>query len=166
MYLILLASLNENSKLANRILEKLQKQQKEVELINLVDLNLPMYDSNKHSNNGIPDAAKILGEKMDKAQGFIIVSPEYNYSIPPVLSNAVAWTSRINEDFRQYFTEKVVLLATHSGVGGNDLISSLRTQFSRLGSFVMPREIITTYSKDIKEESLEKILAQFIKFTR
>jgi chromate reductase, NAD(P)H dehydrogenase (quinone) len=166
MYLILVASLNENLKLANRILEKLEKNNKEAELINLVKLNLPMYDSDKELNEGIPDVAKKLGEKMQKAQGFIIVSPEYNYSIPPVLSNAIAWTSRISEDFRQYFSEKMVLLATHSGVNGYDVISSLRTQFSRLGAFVMPREIITTYTKEIKEESLDKILAQFIKFAQ
>lgn len=165
MYLIFVASLNENMKLANTIDQELKALNKEAKIINLVDLELPMYYSNKEINDGFPPIIKELTEKMDKAEGYIFVSPQYNYSMPPVLTNFIAWISRFNENFRKFFIEKTVLLATHSGTDGSDVIDSMRMQFSKLGAFVIPREVTITYSDKLHLESLQKTLAQFIKFS-
>lgn len=161
MILIFVASLNENMKLANTIKADLDKQSIDSKIINLVELNLPMYDTFKEQNDGIPQVALDLAKDMEKASAYIIVSPEYNYGVPPVLVNTIAWISRIGDDFRALFTLKTIQLATHSGSGGEDLLNSLRSQFTRLGSIVMPREIIATYVNHVKEDSLEKILVQF-----
>lgn len=165
MYLILVASLNENMKLANILQEQLKEFGKDSKIINLVDLNLPMYDSFKEEHDGIPSQIAPLMDEMENADGYIIVSPEYNYSLPPVLVNAIAWISRVGDDFRRVFTLKVIQLATHSGGGGNDVSNAMRSQLTKLGSLVMPREIITTYQTPIRTDSSEKILKQFIKFT-
>jgi len=99
---------------------------------------------------------------MKTATGYIVVSPEYNYSIPPSLTNVIAWLSRSGESFRELFALKYVQLATHSGVGGNDVCNAMRTQFSRLGAIVAPREIVTTPQKEVEEGSLQRILSQFV----
>lgn len=112
-----------------------------IELINLVDLELPMYDSRKEDRDGIPTKIGELAEVMKKANGYIFVAPEYNYSLPPVLGNFVAWVSRCGEDFREVFQMKKIQLATHSGSGGDDLMNAMRIQFTRLGAMVMPRGI-------------------------
>lgn len=166
MILIFVASLNENMKLANTIKTKLNKQNIDSKIINLVNLNLPMYDTLKEQNDGIPQKALDLAKEMEEAKAYIFISPEYNFGVPPVLVNTIAWISRIGDNFRVLFSLKKIQLATHSGSNGLDLLNSLRSQFTRLGSIVMPREIIATYENPCKEDSLERILEQFKSFIK
>ena len=161
MILIFVASLNENMKLAKNLQEQLKNENLNSEIINLVELNLPMYDTLKEQNDGIPTKINELSEKMNKAEGFIFISPEYNFSLPPVLVNTIAWLSRIGDDFRALFTLKKIQLATHSGSGGQDALNAMRTQFTRLNAIVLPREILTTYTKALNLESSQRIISQF-----
>ncbi|RXJ91771.1 NADPH-dependent FMN reductase [Arcobacter sp. CECT 8983] len=164
MILIFVASLNENMKLAKKVKEQLQENGKESEIINLVELNLPMYDSNKEEKDGIPSSIKPIIEKMKSCDSYVFISPEYNFSLPPVLVNFVAWISRVGNDFRELFSMKKVQLATHSGSFGSDVTACMRSQFTKLGAVVMPREIITTYQNGLNEESSKKILSTFASF--
>lgn len=166
MTLIFVASLNENMNLANKLQKQLEQLGKNSKIINLVELQLPMYDSLKEENEGIPKKALDLINEMKEAKDYIFVSPEYNYSLPPVLVNMVAWVSRVGDDFRALFANKAVLLASHSGGGGNDVINAMRNQFTKLNSFVMPREIIITYQKALNEKSSLKILSSFVEFSK
>ena len=166
MYTILVASLNENMKLAKLIQNHLEAMKIQSEIINLVDLNIPLYDSFKETNDGIPSKILELSNTMKNATGYIIIAPEYNFSIPPVLTNVIAWLSRSGENFRELFTLKYVQLATHSGITGIDVCNAMRTQFSKLGAIVAPREILTTYDKHIEEGSLQRILTQFISISQ
>lgn len=162
MYTIFVASLNENMKLAKTLQELLTSLGKDSEIINLVELGLPMYDSGKEEKDGIPKKVNSLIEKMDKAEGYIFVSPEYNFSLPPVLVNTIAWISRVEDDFRKLFTLKTIQLATHSGGGGSDVSNAMRNQFTKLGSIIAPRDIITTYKLTLNRDSSKRILKQFI----
>lgn len=166
MYAILVASLNENMTLAKRIQKNLETQNIASTIINLVDLNVTLYDSSKEANEGIPSAILELSNTLKSASGYIVVSPEYNYSTPPVLTNVIAWLSRSGENFREVFGVKYIQLATHSGSGGNDVCNAMRLQFSKLGAIVAPREIITTYEKEIEEGSLGRILSQFVAISK
>lgn len=166
MYLIFVASLNENMKLANTLQDQLIELGKESQIINLVDLDLPMYDSFKEEHDGIPKKIGTLIEDMKNASAYVFVSPEYNFSLPPVLVNTVAWISRVGDDFREVFTLKPIQLATHSGGGGSDVSNAMRSQFSKLGSLVMPREIITTYQTPLREDSSKRILEQFVQVAK
>lgn len=162
MYLIFVSSLNENVKLANRIKDELKDSGKDSELINLVDLNLPMYDTSKEQNDGIPQKALDLAEKMKDAEGYVFVSPEYNFNVPPVLVNFISWISRIGENFRALFSLKTIQLATHSGSNGKDFMTSTKNQFTKLGAIVAPREIITSYAQGIEEDTLKTIVNEFV----
>ncbi|WP_263833478.1 NADPH-dependent FMN reductase [Sulfurospirillum oryzae] len=166
MYLILVASLNENMKLAGKIQKCLETMGVKSQIINLVDLNITLYDSSKETNDGIPSKILELSNTMKNSSGYIVVAPEYNYSIPPVLTNVIAWISRSNENFRELFTLKCIQLATHSGITGNDVCNAMRLQFSKLGAVVAPREILTTPNKKIEEDSLQRILTQFLSISR
>ena len=61
---------------------------------------------------GIPAAVAAMGEAIAKADGVIVVTPEYNYSIPGGLKNAIDWLSRVKPN---PFLDKPVALASASG---------------------------------------------------
>lgn len=166
MYLIFVSSLNKNMELAKVLQEQLSQNGKDSKIINLVDLNLPLYDSVKEEKDGIPKVLEGIISQMETASGYVFISPEYNYSTTPVLLNFIAWVSRIGDDFRKLFTLKVVQLATHAGGGGQDGVNAMRVQLVRLGSIVMPREIITSYTNPLREDSSKRILEQFIKVAK
>ena len=166
MYLLFVASLNENMKLAKRIEQSLETMGVKSEIINLVDLDITLYDSSKEANGGIPSKIMELSSIMKNASGYVVVAPEYNFSIPPSLTNVIAWLSRCGESFRELFALKYIQLATHSGSGGNDVCNAMRMQFSKLGAIVAPREIVTAYGKTIEEDSLKRILMQFVSISK
>src|SRR5215470_13687485 len=57
-----------------------------------VDLNLPLYNSDDEA--AFPAAATTAKKKVEAADAVLIVTPEYNRSIPGVLKNAIDWISR------------------------------------------------------------------------
>lgn len=164
MILIFVSSLNENMKLAHQLQEQLQQLNQNSKIINLVELHLPMYDSLKEENDGIPPIIQELIVEMKSATGYLFVSPEYNFSLPPVHVNFIAWVSRVGEDFRELFALKTIQLATHSGGDGTNVSNAMRIQFTKLGSIVMPRDIVTTYQLALKKESSKRILNTFADF--
>lgn len=161
--LTIVSSTNENKKLAEVLNDYANNLKQETQTINLVGYDLPLYDMEKEVKDGIPIPVYEIIEQMEKADAFIVVAPEYNGSVPPVLSNAIAWISRTNENFRALFSEKAILLATHSGSGGIDLMQSMRIQFTKLGAIVIPRQIITTYQTKLVESTAIHCIEQLIR---
>lgn len=161
MYTILVASLNENVKLAKILESQLEKLEAKSKIINLVELNLPMYTS-REEEKGIPQVVNEVVKVLEASEGYIVIAPEYNYSIPPVLTNAVAWISRVDKDFKKYFNNKKILLATHSGGGGTDVLRDMRNQFTKLGAEVLTSEILTTYKKPLEEGYSKQVLLEFM----
>lgn len=72
--------------------------------------SLPHYNADVQIQ-GFPREAEALGERIRGADGVIIVSPEYNFSIPGVLKNAIDWLSRLPD---QPFKDKPVALQSAS----------------------------------------------------
>ncbi len=166
MIMIFVASLNENAKLAKVIEKDLNNRGLETKIVSLVELELPMYDTNKEANDSIPQIALDLAKEMENAKGYVFVSPEYNFNVPPVLVNTIAWISRIGDDFRTLFSLKTVQLATHSGSNGIDFLYSFRNQLTKLGAVVAPRDIITTYTEPVREDSVNRIIDQYSKLLK
>ncbi|MGB5791566.1 NADPH-dependent FMN reductase [Poseidonibacter sp.] len=163
---ILIASSNNNQKLGLKLKELAQEQNCEVELINLVDLRLPLYSTVEEEEKGRPEAVLDLASSILELKAFIIVAPEYNGVMPPVLNNAMAWTSRATKDWRDAFNEKIVGLATHSGGGGQKGLQAMRIQFQHLGANILARELLTTYEKPLNEDSAISMINQLDKLSR
>ena len=70
---ILVASSNNNLKLGLKLQELAQNLGHEAELINLVDLRLPLYSTVEEQENGIPENALDLVSKILGLKAFIIV---------------------------------------------------------------------------------------------
>lgn len=163
---ILVASSNNNLKLGKKLQELAKEQGVESEIIDLVSLNLPLYNVLEEEKNGIPPAAKELAQKIIEFKSFIIIAPEYNGVMPPVLNNAISWISRATEDWRDAFNEKFVGLATHSGGGGTKVLQAMRLQFGHMGANILSREILTSYDKPLNEESANSMISQLAKLSK
>jgi len=160
--LVVVCSLGKNVELAEQLMTVLNELGEKNKMINLVDIPLPLY-STKEESTAIPSEAKQLAEEFASAGRFIIVAPEYNGSMPPVLNNAVAWISRGGGDnWRSAFNGKYAVVATHSGGGGLHVLKAIRGQFEYLGCTVLARGIQTNFQKSLNPESAKTILTQLI----
>jgi NAD(P)H-dependent FMN reductase len=162
---ILVASVNKNMQLALNIQEVVTELGQQSEIINLVALDLPMYTSIIEDEKGIPQEVKDLAEHLKTFDALIIVSPEYNRSMPPVLNNAIAWISRVGDDFRSIFNQKFIALASHSGAGGMRGNDAVRTMFSYIGANVLSREIINNYSKEYKKDTVVSVVKELVAYS-
>jgi chromate reductase, NAD(P)H dehydrogenase (quinone) len=80
---------------------------------------IPLYDGDLEAAQGIPPAVSALKESIVAAQGLLLVTPEYNNSIPGVFKNAVDWLSRPPADISRVFGGLPVALigASPGGLG-------------------------------------------------
>ena len=163
---ILLASVNKNKELALNIQEVVTELEAKSEIINLVTLDLPMYTSLIEDEKGIPQEVKELAKYLQTFDAFIVVSPEYNGSIPPVLNNAIAWVSRVGDDFRAIFHQKFIAIASHSGGGGMRGNDAVRTMFAYVGANVLTRELLTNYKKPYKKETAMAIVKELLFYSK
>ncbi len=60
--------------------------------------DIPPYNADLQAANGDPDGVAELKRKIATADAVLIATPEYNYSIPGVLKNAIDWVSRPPKD--------------------------------------------------------------------
>lgn len=73
--------------------------------------NFPVYNADIQNGSGFPADVEGLAAAIRKADGVIIVTPEYNYSVPGGLKNAIDWVSRLKD---QPFTNKPVAIQSAS----------------------------------------------------
>ena len=65
--------------------------------LEIVDLSpIPFFNEDVEAE-GVPQVIVDFKEKLAAADAILISTPEYNYSIPPVLKNALDWASRGTE---------------------------------------------------------------------
>jgi chromate reductase len=57
----------------------------------------PLYNFDDQQATGIPKEIDELNDAIKAADGVLIVSPEYNWSVPAGLKNAIDWISRYKE---------------------------------------------------------------------
>ncbi len=55
----------------------------------------PIFNADALQDDGFPQAVKQAAHDIDSADAILIVSPEYNYSVPGGLKNAIDWLSRV-----------------------------------------------------------------------
>jgi len=155
---ILVASSGKNVALAKVFEQQLASKSIPFSTLHLCDLDLPMYTTEQEQKGIEMPGFKAASDEIKAAKGLIVCAPEYNGSMPPVLNNFIAWLSTSTEDFREHFNGKFVALATHSGGGGHNLMTSMRIQFSHLGANVLGRVAIVNSSKPINLKTIEALV--------
>jgi len=64
---------------------------------------IPLYDGDVEAAQGLPKTVVELKDRIAAADGLLLVTPEYNNSIPGVFKNAIDWLSRPDTDIARVF---------------------------------------------------------------
>jgi chromate reductase len=130
-------------------------------------IEMPLYNSDMQAE-GFPPAATALAEAIRAADGVIIVSPEYNWTIPGGLKNAIDWVSRTKD---QPFANKPVCLQSCSmGIlGGARMQYHMRQSMVFLNAFVFNTpEVLVAQAQnkfddktgELKDEATRAVIKQ------
>lgn len=125
-----------NVRLAHDIARRLREAGHEAELTPFHELVTPNYDEGLRAE-GFPAGAENWKTRMLDADATILVSPEYNYSIPGHLKNTIDWVSR----YRPIPFRGIPLFlasASPSLIGGNRGLWATRIPLESLGAHVHP----------------------------
>jgi len=136
----------------------------------------PFYNADVQEASGFPGPVNELAEAIRAADGVLFVTPEYNWSMPGALKNAIDWLSRMKE---QPFKEKPVAIqsASQGPLGGARMQYHWRMSMTFLNAFIYgtPEVFVglaaTKFDKDTLElkdqptkDAVKAQLAAFAKF--
>ncbi|ABM71257.1 possible reductase [Prochlorococcus marinus str. MIT 9515] len=156
--IIISASCGKNLELAQKFQEKSNELKINSEILDLTTFDIPLFNPRFHSKEDIPVEIIEIKEKLFTIEKWIICAPEYNGSIPPILSNLIAWLSVSGDDFRNLFNGQPIAIATFSGGVGLELLTTLRIQLVHLGSQVLGRQLLSSFSKPVDINTVEDII--------
>ena len=133
-----------NRRLAALAARAAERRGADVDLLELADLPMPLYDGDLERERGVPETAVALAERLRAADAVLIATPEYNGAFPPLLKNALDWSSRVERGLLA--GKPVGLMSATPGPGGGRRVleitrlwmDHLRTDTSA-GTFSLPR---------------------------
>ncbi|MCZ6673529.1 MAG: NAD(P)H-dependent oxidoreductase [Verrucomicrobia bacterium] len=164
-FLFISATNGSNLQLTELLTEFAEELGATTEIVKLEDLDMPLYTPSEKEASGVPEVANDLTQQFIKADALILLAPEYNGSIPPVVTNAIAWMSVAGDDFRAAFNGRFAVVGTHSGGGGFKVVEALRSQLNHLGMIVLARTFTTSFSKQQNPDSARAIFKQLVELT-
>ncbi len=146
-------------------------------VIEVADISqIPLYNQDNESE--VPQPVVVLKEKIKSADAILVATPEYNYSIPGVLKNAIDWASR-PYDLDVFSGKAVGLMSASIGqMGGGRAQYHLRQSFVFLNAFTINKpEVMVSFApekfdgegrlKDDKtKEVVRKMLVNLIELAR
>ena len=151
-----------NKKLLDIAVAQARAQGAEVDVVDPKSLGqLPFYDFDVEAK-GWPAPVKELRDRLARANGLLISSPEYNASIPGALKNVFDWLSRPPE---RLFQEKwAAMMGASPGVFGTARMQPhLRQTLASMGVHVLPAQVhlprsMEAFNADgsLKEEARHK----------
>ena len=84
---------------------------------------IPLSDGDVEAAQGLPELVQRLKEQIVAACGLVLVTPEYNNSLPGVFKNAIDWLSRPAADIPRVFGGRPVAVIGASPGGFGTLLS-------------------------------------------
>ncbi|MCL5011391.1 MAG: NAD(P)H-dependent oxidoreductase [Candidatus Marsarchaeota archaeon] len=141
------------SKVLLKEAQKLAPKNTEIEVFDRFN-EIPLFNQDNESNP--PAVVKEFKDKIKKSDAVLIVTPEYNYSIPGFIKNAIDWASRPYGD--NSFEEKpLAIISCSTGMlGGSRAQYHLRQALVFLNTHPLnkPEVMIPFVDKKIKDGAL------------
>ncbi|MCB1898184.1 NADPH-dependent FMN reductase [Cognatazoarcus halotolerans] len=120
----------------------------QLNVVDLADYPAPLYNGDLEAESGIPPSMISLQQHLAASDGLLVVSPEYNGSIPPLLKNTLDWCSRPNPADPErsgggiFAGRPAAVLASSPGpMGGVRVLFHLRDILGYLGMYVIPQQL-------------------------
>jgi len=140
-----------NARLAAAAAHQFAQAGAEVTRISLADFPLPIYDGDLQSKSGVPKSAINLKRMIGAHHGVLIVTPEYNASVPPLVKNTIDWVSRVheaNEARGQVFRGRAfaIAAASESRLGGTRSLAALRLILTACHAMVIPNQLALSFA--------------------
>jgi len=146
-----------NAKLAAAAAHELALAGAEVTRLSLADFPLPIYDGDLQSKSGVPKHAVNLKRMMSAHHGVLIVTPEYNSSVPPLVKNTIDWVSRVqdaHETRGQVFRGRAFAIAAASEgrLGGTRSLAALRLILAACHALVIPNQLALPFASQAYDD--------------
>jgi chromate reductase len=154
----------------------------EVTRISLADSPLPIYDGDLQAKSGVPKNAINLKRMIGAHHGVLLVTPEYNSSVPPLLKNTIDWITRVQDTQEvrgQVFRERpfAIAAASESRLGGTRALAALRLILSACQATVIPNQFALSFADQAYDdmdrlknpadiEALFALVKQLIEFSQ
>ncbi len=147
-----------NGMLQQRINEVAQAQGHVCHLYPAAELDAPIYQGDYEQEHGVPSNIQKLITAIDEAHKIVMVTPEYNGSLPPLLKNAIDWCTRADKNPWQ---GRTILLAGASPgrLGAMRALTQLSTVMTTVQSWVAPMYISCPHAS---AESIAELDAELI----
>jgi NAD(P)H-dependent FMN reductase len=171
-----------NAKLAATAAAELAQAGAEVTRISLADFPLPIFDGDLQAKSGVPKHAVNLKRMMSAHQGVLIVTPEYNSSVPALVKNTIDWVSRVQDPHEargQVFRDRAFAIAAASEgrLGGTRALAALRLILTACQAIVVPNQLALSFATDAYDdmdrlkhpsdlEALKATVRQLIEFSQ
>lgn len=141
---------------------------------------IPLYDGDVEDAGGLPPAAQTLKTQVLECDGLLLVTPEYNNSLPGPFKNAIDWLTRPPADVPRVFAGRpVAVIGASPGNFGTVLsqqawLPVLRTLGTRpwFGGRLMVSRAASVFNEagDLTDEAvlgqLRKFMSGFVEFVR
>lgn len=122
-------------KAAKFVCAKLTERGHSAELIDALEYNFPLLDKmyKEYEKGTAPEKMETLAAKIKNADAFVVVSGEYNHSIPPALTNLM------DHFLEEYFFRPSGIVCYSAGqFGGVRAAMQLRTFLAEIGTVSIP----------------------------
>lgn len=125
-----------NKKLETALRKRVKAAGGSTSIVDLGKYDLPLY----HGDIDYPSDVKKLVNRLKKLDGIIVISPEYNGGLPPLLKNMIDWTSTYSTD---HFTGPVYGIAscTPGPMSGIMCMRQINYILMRVGAEVLPTQV-------------------------
>src|SRR3954452_19261337 len=146
-----------NVKLAAAAAQELVRAGAEVSRISLADFPLPIFDGDLQNKSGVPKNAVNLKRMIGVHHGVLIVTPEYNSSVPPLVKNTIDWVSRVqdaHETRGQVFRDRAfaIAAASESRLGGTRSLAALRLILTACHASVIPNQLALSFAGEAYDD--------------
>jgi chromate reductase, NAD(P)H dehydrogenase (quinone) len=146
-----------NAKLAAAAAYEFAQAGVEVTRISLGDFPLPIYDGDLQTKSGVPKNAINLKRMMSAHHGVLMVTPEYNSSVPSLVKNTIDWVSRVldaPEPRGEVFRERAfaIAAASDSRLGGTRSLAALRLILTACQATVIPNQLALSFASQAYDD--------------
>jgi chromate reductase len=150
-----------NARLAAAAAYQFAQMGADVSRISLGDFPLPLYDGDLQTKSGVPKNAVNLKRMMSAHHGVLIVTPEYNSSVPPLVKNTIDWVSRVHDAHEtrgQVFRQRAFAIAAASEgrLGGTRALAALRLILSACHATVIPNQLALSFA-DLAYDDMDRL---------